>query len=163
MSKSRRKKPKSQPITGQVKSSRKQSVWRQRLRGFFIAVFAVSLFGVAIASYKHNYDIEHDLSVIGTGLPTVVQIHDPGCRLCRQLRNNTDDAMRGLDEQLIYRIADITTTDGRRLQRKYDVEHVTLLLFDGAGELRNVLTGVRDEDSLRRSFEHHIRVSSKTE
>ena len=98
----------------------------------------------------------HLTLLIGKGVPTVVQVHDPGCQLCQRLRSNADVAMRGFDEVLLYRVADITTRPGYALQRRHDVPHVTLLLFDGDGELRNVLSGVRDSDSLRKSFQAHV-------
>ena len=97
--------------------------------------------------------------VIGKGMPAIVQIHNPGCTLCQQLRKNANAAMQGLDEQLVFRIADVTTHTGHRLQRRHQVENVTLLFFDGKGELRNVLSGVRDKSELRQAFERHIKIS----
>ena len=94
--------------------------------------------------------------MIGQGVPVVVQIHDPGCSLCNRLRRNADAAAEHFDDRLLFRIADISTSAGRRLQRRYDVPHVTLLLFDAEGELRNVLSGVKSEEILRHSFARHL-------
>ena len=142
-----------------VKPTRRQQMrrqWRNLRQAGLALLLTMSVVGVGLAAFKHNYDISHDLSVIGKGIPTVVQIHDPGCRLCNQLRANTGDAVDRLGDRILYRIADITTTEGKRLQRKHRVPHVTLLLFDGDGQLRRVLEGVRNEDELHDSLLRHL-------
>ena len=153
------KKRKSRRRAGAARPTRRQQAqrqWRNLRQAALALVLTMSVVGVGLAAFKHNYDISHDLSVIGKGVPTVVQIHDPGCRLCNQLRTNTSDAVDRLDDRILYRIADITTPDGKRLQRKHRVQHVTLLLFDGDGELRRVLEGVRDEDEVHGSLLRHL-------
>ena len=130
--------------------------WHATLRFAMAAFISLSAVGVGLAAFKHNYDIEHDLSVIGKGIPAVVQIHNPSCQLCQRLRKNAIVAMKGLDDRLLYRVADITTPRGQRLQRRHDVPHVTLLLFDGQGELRKVIEGVKGETSLHRLFLAHV-------
>ena len=159
MSKSKRKKSKSVKPARPSKPNRSKPGWLGGLKMAAVAIITLSIFGAAIAAFKHNYEIEHDLSVIGQGMPTIVQIHNPSCSLCQQLRSNANAAMRGLDEQLLFRIADVTTQSGHRLQRRHQVNNVTLLFFDGQGELRNVLSGVRDKRDLRKAFERHIRTS----
>lgn len=116
----------------------------------------VSVSGAGIATFKHRYEKAHDLSVIGNGIPTVVQIHDPGCPKCRKLRENATTALRRVDHDIQYRIADITTRPGRLLQRVHQVPHVTLLLFDGGGELKRVISGVSGVESLERAFNSHV-------
>ena len=124
----------------------------------FLVVVAILVFGVGggLAAFKHNYDITHNLADIGQGTPVVVQIHDPGCQLCLQLRKNANSAIDKLDGDLLFRIADITTPQGRALQLRHDVGNVTLLLFDGKGELRNVLKGVKSDELLHKTFTSHI-------
>ena len=124
----------------------------KRARNAVIAIGLCSLAVVGLAAYKRDYDVSHDLSVIGNGTPTVVQIHDPGCRLCQTLRRNVDSVEREFRGRIQFRIADIHTGSGRALARRYDVPHVTLLRFDGDGELVTVLRGVREPDDLRPSF-----------
>ncbi len=100
---------------------------------------------------------EQDLGRIGGGVPMVVQVHDPSCRLCTELQRNTRRALRAFDEaDLQYVVANINTPEGGALAGRYGVEHVTLLLFDGAGEMRQVLHGVRQKDELRGHFEAHL-------
>jgi hypothetical protein len=137
----------------QPKKSRK---WRE-IRQFTI-VFALlaTVVGSGLAAFKYSYDASHDLAVIGKGVPAIVQIHDPNCPLCNQLRRNATSAADRFGDRLLYRIADIKTPQGRQLQLRHDVPHVTLLLFDGKGELRRVLTGVKDDDVLYRAFEAHL-------
>ena len=157
MSKRRRKPRKSASVrTGRPAPASKSRRWLEAGRFIVALVVLVGAVGSGLAVYKHNYEISHDLSVIGKGVPTVVQIHDPKCSLCNQLRRNADTAIGHFGDRLLYRIADITTPAGRRLQVRHDVPHVTLLLFDGEGQLRNVLTGVKSDELLRRSFEIHL-------
>ena len=156
MSKRKKKQRKSRPQVNPIPARSSNPVWRGGIRFALAAVLTVSVIGVALAAFKKGYDIEHDLSVVGQGVPTVVQVHDPGCQLCQRLRKNANTAMRGFDGKLLYRVADVTTPAGHAIQRRHQVPHVTLLLFDGDGELRNVLNGVRDSDSLRKAFELHV-------
>lgn len=87
------------------------------------------------------------------GRPTVVQIHDPQCTLCVALQRETKRAVRVFDDQqLDYVIANITSAKGRAFASRYGISRVTLLLFDGSGELRDVLHGQHDDSELREAF-----------
>lgn len=136
--------------------NRRKRQKRQLLQMAIALLIVAPLIGGALAAFKHNYDVTHDLSVIGKGVPTVVQIHDPGCQLCQQLRRNASAAAGGMENRLLLRIADVTTPEGRRLQRQHQVPHVTLLLFDGDGKLRRVLNGVKGEELLKHTFTQHV-------
>ena len=130
--------------------------WREIRQFTIFFVLLGAVVGTGLAAFKHNYDVSHDLSVIGKGVPAVVQIHDPGCSLCNQLRRNASSAADRFGDRLLYRIADISTPEGRQLQLRHEVPHVTLLLFDGEGNLRKVLNGVKEDDILERTFELHL-------
>lgn len=136
--------------------NRRKRQRRELLRMAIAMLIVVPLIGGALAAFKSNYDVTHDLSVIGKGVPTVVQIHDPGCQLCQQLRRNASAATSEMGNRLLFRIADVTTSEGRRLQRQHQVPHVTLLLFDGTGKLRKVLNGVKGEELLKHTFTQHV-------
>ena len=100
---------------------------------------------------------EHDLSRIGNGIPTVVQIHDPGCPQCTALQRETRDALSSLEDgALQYVIADINRAEGRRFATMHRVNHVTLLLFDAKGERQGVLVGQNTADRLTEIFRNHI-------
>jgi hypothetical protein len=130
--------------------------WREiRQLTITFALLAVVV-GSGLAAFKHSYDASHDLSVIGKGVPAVVQIHDPNCPLCNQLRRNASSAAERFGKRLLFRIADISTPAGRQLQHAHNVPHVTLLLFDGKGQLRNVLTGVKSDELLYQVFDTHL-------
>ena len=102
---------------------------------------------------------EHDLSRVGQGKPVVVQVHDPQCPTCTALQRETRKAMKQFGEcDLVYLVADISQQDGAGFANRYGVPHVTLLLFDGKGELRQTLQGMRYQDELKQVLaQHHQR------
>lgn len=68
---------------------------RSSLRGFgkklFLGLVLVSSSAFAvygIGQYKEGYEKLHDLTVVGNGLPTVVQVHDTNCKYCQALRRS---------------------------------------------------------------------------
>lgn len=100
---------------------------------------------------------EHDLTRVGVeGKPTVVQIHDPQCPMCRDLQRAARRALGGLEEcAIVYLVANIRTQDGAAFAARYGAGHVTLLVFDAAGDLVDTLEGVRPSDELRTRFLTH--------
>lgn len=141
---------------GAVTALSRRNLLRQ-LRNGTIAVGVLSLGGWGLA---HGYQLHverYDLSVIGNGIPTVVQIHDPQCPTCRALQKETMRAARAFDDgALQIRVANIRGPEGRELADQYGVPHVTLLLFDAQGEMRQVLRGLHEQDDLRHQFQAHI-------
>lgn len=71
--------------------------------------------------------VEGDLSKIGNGIPTIVQIHDPGCPKCRSLQRSTRNALAELEDGSIqYLVANIKGPEGRQFANTHGVGHVTL-------------------------------------
>ncbi|MEM6637490.1 MAG: thioredoxin family protein [Pseudomonadota bacterium] len=102
---------------------------------------------------------EHDLSRVGNGVPTVVQIHDPQCGLCRELQKETRAALRSFDDGSVnYVVANIRTTDGQSFAARHGVGHVTLLLFDGNGILLRTINGVTPRSELEDAFAANLRL-----
>lgn len=100
---------------------------------------------------------ERDLTQVGRGKPTIVQIHDPNCPMCTALQKATRSALQNFEEDdLRYLVANIKTAKGREFANQYNAPHVTLLLFDKRGELQNVLQGVRQEAELTTVFTNLI-------
>jgi len=81
----------------------------------------------------------------------VVQIHDPSCQLCRRLMKNTRSALKERDN-INFRVADVTTGEGKRFQQKHNVPNVTLLLFNGKGTLVDTVRGVTPVEELSSRF-----------
>lgn len=113
------------------------------------------------ASYFYNAyqtDLaERDLSKIGRGKPTIVQIHDPNCVMCTALQKATRSALSNFQEDdLQYLVANIRTGTGSQFANRYNVPHVTLLLFDKRGKLQNVLQGTRNSGELTSIFKELI-------
>lgn len=105
----------------------------------------------ALSAYDKKQRTLHDLSVIGQGNPVVVQIHDPACPTCRRLKSRSTTALQG-KAGIVYRLADVTTAEGKELQSKYDVETITLLLFDGEGRRVRTIRGLQSVDYLEEAF-----------
>ena len=100
---------------------------------------------------------EADLTKIGKGRPAVVQVHDPNCSLCQQLQRQTRKALKSFDDDAVrFLVADINTARGSAFAARYGVPHVTLLLFDGAGEMVQIVRGPSDADSLRDIIGAHL-------
>jgi len=118
-------------------------------RAILVMVALLALSAGGLAAYKQHWEATHDLSVIGSGVHAVVQVHDPACSLCRTLKANTERALAGLDAPIEYRIADIHTPEGRALQHRHQVPHVTLLLFEPDGTLWRALSGVKSAETLQ--------------
>ena len=116
--------------------------------------------GWYLVSTVHAGIVEGDLSRIGNGIPTVVQIHDPGCPMCRALQREAREALEAFDEDEIqYVVANITQQDGRELASAHGVGHVTLLLFDGSGKRRGVLRGENTAEILEMEFRRLVQRS----
>ncbi len=140
---------------GPVKSARKTDFSallsrRNLIKGAVVLVgggFAVA----GIQAYDQNNRLLHDLTVVGNGVPAVVQIHDTGCRLCRRLKSSTQEALKGI-EGVNYRLADINTPEGKAVQDRFGVPHVTLLYFDGEGRHRHTTTGTLSVEEVERNI-----------
>ena len=119
----------------------------------------IGVLAIAGAVGIHQYDVRaktlHDLSIVGEGEPVVVQVHDPSCQLCRQLKSSTQTALKSLPH-IQYRIADLTTNKGREIGQQYRVGKVTLLLFDEKGDHVHTVTGVTPADQLKQTFERFL-------
>lgn len=100
---------------------------------------------------------ESDLSVVGNGVPVVVQIHDPSCPTCNALRSEAREAVCSFDEsELQFRVANLQTKEGRDLADEYDVGKITLLMFDGSGTMRIALPGLKQAETLKPIFDRHV-------
>ncbi|WP_415921145.1 hypothetical protein [Tateyamaria sp. SN6-1] len=112
--------------------------------------------GFWAASSFRTYAAEHDLTRVGQGDPAIVQIHDPQCPTCTALQKQTRRALRDFDDcGLTYLVADIKTPDGAAFARRFNVPHVTLLLFDGEGTLTRTIQGLQQAPQLAEAFAAH--------
>ena len=101
---------------------------------------------------------EGDLTKVGQGVPSVVQIHDPSCQLCAALQNQSRRALKAFDKDSYrFLVANIRTDDGSAFAAKYRVPHVTLLLFDKKGEMTQVVRGPIDQDALENILAAHMK------
>lgn len=127
--------------------------WIQNLTYASIGLGIIGGGGYYFVSGVHAGIVEGDLSKIGNGIPTIVQIHDPGCPRCRALQSATRHAIAELEEGAVqYLVANIKGPDGRQFADAHGVGHVTLVLFDGAGKRREVIRGEQHSDYLVQIF-----------
>ncbi|KIC46925.1 hypothetical protein RA28_04145 [Ruegeria sp. ANG-S4] len=143
-----------------VKAERAQDRSRRDVlrlaRNGLVGVTVLGAGGFFMMRSVHAMQAERDLSRIGQGKPVVVQVHDPQCATCTALQRETRSAMKQFGEcDLIYLVADVSETEGATLANKHGVPHVTLLLFDGNGELQQTLRGMRHRDELRQLLAQH--------
>lgn len=136
--------------------NRRQMLVQMRDYGLIAAVVAGG--GWWLVSDVEAHRRTHDLSRIGQGVSTVVQVHDPSCPLCAGLQRETLAALAKFEDGAIdYVVADITTAAGAAFAREHGVPHVTLMLFDGDGALLGVLSGSRTRSTLVAEFERRFR------
>lgn len=100
---------------------------------------------------------EADLSRLGQGVPTVVQIHDPHCSMCQELQRETRTALNNCDQDGIqYLVANIRATKGAEFANKLRLPHVTLALFDAHGTHVHTVSGVTPAETLKQVFIEHL-------
>ncbi|WP_028671103.1 hypothetical protein [Saccharospirillum impatiens] len=123
------------------------------LKRWSISLVVLAALGAALFFYSQLAAQERDLSVIGNGTPTIVQVMDTGCRLCQQLQRNSKSALRPFNDDVQWRVANIDTVEGLAFARRQGVEHVTLVLFDSRGRRVRVISGVSSSETLSPIFE----------
>lgn len=124
------------------------------LKRVFITLCLLGAIVVLLNVYFKQSKVEHDLSVIGNGKPTLVQIHDPGCRLCQRLQSNVDKVKGEFKDVIQFKIANIAKQKGKRFASKHNVPHVTLLFFDKQGERVNTMQGVSSADEIKSNLKY---------
>lgn len=160
-SNSKRGKKSVAPIDGAQARDLKKRKTLKTLRNTAIGILLLGGAGAYMYRSVLASRLEHDLSELGNGTPMVVQIHDPNCSLCLALQKEVRQALKTIDDgALNYRIANIRTQEGRRFASRYGVPHVTLLLFDGRGDLKQTLRGPRQDEELETTFNVLIDISN---
>lgn len=159
--KRRKQPPRRKPARGGTPATTAPDAARRSvLRFAWTATIGAAAIGAGgyLAFRKASADVaERDLSSVGRGQPAVVQIHDPTCPICRELQRETRQALDDIgSDRLLYRVADITTTEGANFAARHGVAHVTLLLFDGGGRLQQVIEGPQERAALRTAFRAHL-------
>ncbi len=132
-----------------------QGFSRRKIGAFIVAALVFVLGAAGIHAYEANHKEMHDLEVIGQGSPVIVQIHDPGCPTCRRLKNAVTNTLNSNDP-ILYRLADITTPEGKAIQNKYSVPHVTLLFFNSRGRHVHTTEGLQTTEQLRAAIQTHL-------
>jgi hypothetical protein len=145
--------------TSEVKATdqRKRKTLRL-LRNLAIATPIVGVAGFFSVKSVQATICEADLTKVGQGVPSIVQIHDPNCQLCTRLQKQTRRALRSFDgDSHHFLVANIKTEDGGAFAARYGVPHVTLLLFDKRGKMTQVVRGPINQDALENIITAHMK------
>lgn len=128
-------------------------------RAGYGAVGALVFAGAGLWGVRHVQAItaEHDLDRLGQGTPSIVQVHDPQCPVCNALQTQTRKALGRVDADILYLVANIRTQEGSAFAARYGEPHVTLLLFDADGTLRDTLRGPHEAEQLEPAFDRLVR------
>ncbi|MGB1157493.1 MAG: hypothetical protein ACPG42_11805 [Alphaproteobacteria bacterium] len=96
-----------------------------------------------------------DYSVIGSGDPVIVQVHQLNCTDCDILRANAKRALKQIDnERLKYRMAYLHKAEGIAFASQHGAARFsTLVLFDRFGRKKGIYSGVQDTEQLVELFE----------
>ncbi|MFP4510549.1 MAG: hypothetical protein ACLFNQ_10505 [Spirochaetaceae bacterium] len=139
-----------------ARKAEKQARKRRHTRlmiGGFVAVIVLTAGTVVLAQQLQARSFRN-LSVVGSGTPTVVQVHDRACPVCTSLLGSVQEVRRDFDEEELHvRVAELHTEVGAAFARRYNAGRITLLLFDGDGNLVERQTGDQHPDDLRETFE----------
>ncbi len=122
--------------------------WKKNGKWLAIGGLLLIVVGYFFVHNENQSRFEHDLSVIGNGKATVVQIHDPGCQLCRRLQANINQVKPDFQDNIQFKTANIKTSKGAEFAAKYNVPHVTLLIFNKNGRHINTLRGVQQKEQI---------------
>ncbi|MEX0280968.1 MAG: hypothetical protein AB3N13_07220 [Arenibacterium sp.] len=158
MARKTRKRSKSQKASAPVapESPTRRMAMRQIATYAGGAALLIGGGGVLAMDYRKSL-VEHDLSVVGEGVPVVVQIHDPQCSMCTALQKQTRRALKSFSgEDVLYRIANIRTEEGAEFQMNAGLPHVTLVLYNGSGERVHVIQGVTQASVLEQAFQTYL-------
>jgi len=110
-------------------NSAKAFNWLRLLKKTGITFAVVGVIFLSFYSYSQKLKNEHDLSVVGNGVPTVVKSDYRG--------------------EIQFKLANINTQKGRVFANKHRVARVTLLFFDSRGNQVNVIQGVTPTEDIR--------------
>lgn len=129
------------------------------------AAIAVPIVGVAgffgVRSVQATIR-ETDLTRVGLGSASIVQIHDPTCGLCTTLQKQTRKVMKGYDtDRYEFLVADVKTGDGALFAATYNASITTLLLFDGGGDLTEIVRGPIATDQLEDILAAHMKTHGR--
>ncbi|SDW36127.1 thioredoxin family protein [Litoreibacter albidus] len=143
------------PAAQKAKAHSRRNVLRL-MRNAAIAVPILGIAGYLVMDSVQASAAEADLSKIGGGKLSVVQIHDPQCPLCRTLQKQTRKALKSFEEdEFTFLVANIKTPRGAEFAAQYGVPHVTLLLFDRRGEMVEIVRGPIASDALQNVLQAH--------
>lgn len=129
---------------------------RMLLRVAVALAVLVPVGAIGIGWYQRHAAELRDLTVIGNGSPTVVQVYDYGSRTSRQLRERLTAVERELTPRVQFRLADQATADGALLASRFGAAPETLLLFGPDGSLRDRVAGTQDAQAIRAAIEQAL-------
>jgi len=149
MAKQRKKSKASNHHSNQKTTRKAKTNWRRFFERSFYTLAVLAMVAVVMGAYHKNKQIEYDLSVVGNGTATVVQVQDPDCALCRRLKNNLDSVKGDFKSNVQFKTANLVQESGQRFSLRHNVQHVTLVFFNSRGQRVNTLEGVTPAADIR--------------
>ncbi len=154
--KTQAKRRKSEAAAADVSTTDRRGTLRL-MRNLAIGVPVIGVAGYLTVGYVEASICEFDLTKIGDGLPSVVQVHDPQCDLCLTLQRQTRRALRSYDDETFhFLVANVATLEGRLFAQNQGVANVTLVLLDGGGQQVGVVRGPLSDAELRNALAAHL-------
>ena len=85
--------------------------------------------------------------------PTVVQVYNPGCPPCQELRRVVDALRPEFNDRVAFVVADLTTYEGQDFSARFGLPETTLVFFDAVGRQLGTLQGVQNQAALRNQIQ----------
>ena len=127
------------------------------IKNLVITLCFLGVIAVPVYAYMQKSIVEHDLSVVGNGTPTVVQIHDPGCQLCNRLKKNLAKVKGEFKDKIQFKTANILKKKGKIFASKHNTAKITLLFFDKKGQRVDTIQGVTSSEDIKTSLESLVK------
>jgi|GEM_PF-1738365 len=97
-----------------------------------------------------------DLGMVGSGEPAIVLVHDHNYVESVDLMDSLGHVRDRHPDAMLYLVADLNTPRGERFAEQYDLDAVTLILFDSHGNQVAQTAGRKSPGEIERWLKGHL-------